>query len=127
MFRPRYHSIILNYFFIFSLTVYVVLSNVSGSKNRIVEVWDCFHGWLLYCLNGHRASIVELEFRPDGEYLASASEDKCLLIWNIRDGKIMKSHNSCDASIYNLSWNKEGNLITADSDNGTLCIVDVTF
>ena len=74
-----------------------------------------------------RASVVELEFRPDGEYLASASEDKCLLIWNIRDGKIMKSRKSCDASIYNLSWNKEGKLITAGSDGGTLCVVNASF
>ena len=71
--------------------------------------------------------MVELEFRPDGEYLASASEDKHLLIWNIKDGTIVKSYGSCDTSIYNLSWNKEGKLITAGSDGGTLCVVDASF
>jgi len=66
---------------------------------------------------------MEMEFSPNGEYIASESKDQHLLIWKVKDGTIVKSCSGCEPWRYNLSWNNEGNKIAAGYKNGTLCVI----
>ncbi|KAM0952659.1 putative transcription factor WD40-like family [Dioscorea sansibarensis] len=99
----------------------------SAADDATVKIWDAAQGQLLYTFNGHRGPVIEIEFSPDGDYIASGSGDQRLLIWNVKDiyGMIVKSCVGCDPLVYNLSWNKEGNKIAAGYKNGTLCVIRV--
>ncbi|KAH7656116.1 Beta-transducin family (WD-40 repeat) protein [Dioscorea alata] len=94
----------------------------SAADDATVKIWDGAQGQLLYTFNGHRGPVIEMEFSPDGDYIASESE-QCLLIWEVKDGTIVKACSGCDPWYYNLSWNREGNKIAAGYRNGTLCVI----
>ncbi|KAH7655730.1 Beta-transducin family (WD-40 repeat) protein [Dioscorea alata] len=95
----------------------------SAANDGTVKIWNGARGHLLYSFNGHRGPVMEMEFCPDSEYIASESTDQHLLIWKVKDGTIVKSCRGCDPWRYNLSWNREGNKITAGYKNRTLCVI----
>ncbi|XP_039145034.1 F-box-like/WD repeat-containing protein TBL1XR1 isoform X2 [Dioscorea cayenensis subsp. rotundata] len=95
----------------------------SAGDDATVKIWDGAQGQLLYSFNGHGTPVFEIEFSPDGDYIASGSVEQRLLIWKVIDGMIVKSIVGCDPSIYNLSWNREGNKIAAGYQNSTLCVI----
>ncbi|XP_039144793.1 F-box-like/WD repeat-containing protein TBL1XR1 isoform X2 [Dioscorea cayenensis subsp. rotundata] len=96
----------------------------SAANDGTVKIWDGARGQLLYSFNGHRTKgpVIEMEFSPDGDYIASESE-QCLLIWKVKDGTIVKFCSGCDPWRYNLSWNREGNKIAAGYTNGSLRVL----
>ncbi|XP_039144934.1 WD40 repeat-containing protein HOS15-like isoform X4 [Dioscorea cayenensis subsp. rotundata] len=95
----------------------------SAADDGTVKIWDGVQGHLLYSFNGHRRCVIEMEFSPDGDYIASESDDGRLLIWKVKDGTIVKSCDGCDPWCYNLSWNREGNKIAAGCKNYKLNVI----
>uniref|UniRef100_A0A915PLQ6 Uncharacterized protein n=1 Tax=Setaria digitata TaxID=48799 RepID=A0A915PLQ6_9BILA len=43
------------------------------------------HPWLLTTLKGHVNDVLDLDFSPNGKYLASVSSDRSLYLWHVRD------------------------------------------
>ncbi|KAJ0984505.1 hypothetical protein J5N97_002861 [Dioscorea zingiberensis] len=70
--------------------------------------------------------VLEIEFSPDGEYLASGAEDRCLLIWKVIDGTIVKSFYRNEYMVEHISWNREGNKLAAAYGDGILCVIGFT-
>lgn len=62
----------------------------SGSKDRIVRVWDSNTGSLLQALAGHADAIDVVAFTPDGKLLVS-SADKVLKVWEVGTGKLIRT------------------------------------
>ncbi len=55
----------------------VAISDASGT----IRIWSWESGHLLRTLSGHRARVRTLSFSPDGERLASLSNNNELLLW----------------------------------------------
>jgi len=67
----------------------------TGSKNRVVKIWDSSKEKLKYTLRGHAKSVNDVDFSADDDLLASASSDKTIRIWNVKTGKlrhVLKGH-----------------------------------
>ncbi|PKA58153.1 Dynein assembly factor with WDR repeat domains 1 [Apostasia shenzhenica] len=94
----------------------------SASFDTTIKLWDVASGSLLYTLNRHRGAVYSLAFSPNGQFLASGSEDKYLHIWSLKEMKLIKTFNG-DGSIFDICWNKEGDRIAACLSNN-LCIID---
>ena len=62
------------------------LSRRPGEPGEI-KVWNTETGQALRSLTGHRAVVNCVAYSPDGQLLASASEDQTIVLWNDRDGK----------------------------------------
>ena len=45
-------------------------------------------------LEGHQDYIMSVAFSPDGQFIASGSDDKTIRIWNLADGKEIHLENS---------------------------------
>ena len=57
----------------------VVTCNGDGQ----VKVWDINSGEVLHRFTGHKAPVSSLALSPDGDYLASGSEDGAVKIWDM--------------------------------------------
>ncbi|EPY51935.1 F-box protein Pof11 [Schizosaccharomyces cryophilus OY26] len=55
---------------------------VSGSKDRLISIWDIHAGALLYFLHGHLGSVLCLQFDRERDLIISGSSDTSILIWS---------------------------------------------
>ena len=72
----------------------------SASQDNTIKLWKA-DGSLITTLKdpslrdqgevAHAASVLEVNFSPDGQTLASASMDNTVKIWNVADGKLLKT------------------------------------
>lgn len=56
---------------------------LSQGADAAVKVWDTLTGRLIYTFEGHLAGISTLAWSPDGQWIASGSDDKTIRFWNV--------------------------------------------
>lgn len=48
-----------------------------------VKIWDTASGRLIHTFEGHLAGISTLAWAPDGQWIATGSDDKTIRLWNV--------------------------------------------
>lgn len=61
--------------------VWLILRKQAADK--LLKIWNAEDGQILHTLSGHTEGISDLAWSPDGEFLATASDDKTIRLWNI--------------------------------------------
>ncbi|MBE9187020.1 WD40 repeat domain-containing protein [Microcoleus sp. LEGE 07076] len=95
----------------------------NTAKHRAIEIWH--GGELRYTGLGHEADITAIVISPDGQFVASASEDTTIKIWNLETGKLictLGSHLTWGAhkqGITSLAFSLAQTLASSSSD-GTI-------
>ena len=59
-----------------------------ASANAEVKLWEC-QGKAERTLTGHTADVLAVAFSPDGELLATASQDQTIKLWNVPTGRAL--------------------------------------
>ncbi|GIY28466.1 putative wd40 domain protein [Caerostris darwini] len=106
---------------------------VSGSRDRIVKVWQLNSGELHASLKGHSASVTCVAFSPNGLFAVSGSEDATLKVWGLTLGlivstfqehqsKVMAVAVTCDSRRV-LSVDSQGQHRLWQADTGTQLVV----
>jgi WD40 repeat protein len=65
-------------------TILAVGSNPLRDVENAIRLWDTRNGKLLGVCKGHSQGVRWLAFSPDGETLASVSDDSNLRFWDVR-------------------------------------------
>jgi WD40 repeat protein len=60
------------------------------AQQPTLRTWDAKTGKSLQTFAGHTSYITDACFTPDGQMIASASEDKTVRLWNTKSGKEVK-------------------------------------
>jgi WD40 repeat protein len=87
----------------------------SGGSDHSVYLWDIPSGHGLR-LGGHRDTVTDLSFSPDGSQLASSSDDGSLQLWNSETGQPIKILVQLANAISSLAWHPDGKTIVSLSD-----------
>ncbi|HXZ03272.1 MAG TPA: WD40 repeat domain-containing protein, partial [Ktedonobacteraceae bacterium] len=71
-----------------------------------ILVWDARNGNLLYTYAGHSDAVFDVAWSPDGNRIASASNDGSVQIWDAFTGKHVVMHLSTQSSrLRRAPWN----------------------
>ncbi|MBE9228739.1 TIR domain-containing protein [Phormidium sp. LEGE 05292] len=72
-------------------------------------------------LEGHIDSVQAVAWSPDGELIATASEDRTTKIWH-RNGTLVATLQGHKGTIWAVDWSLDGKLIATASDDNTVKI-----
>jgi len=98
--------------------------SVDGSKiiaggYRKIGVWNASNGQLLKEFSGHRAYVTDFSLSPDGQLLASSSEDTTVRIWNLKTGESTVFVTEKEDPVMGVAFSPDGEFIATASGDDT--------
>ena len=95
---------------------------VSGSDDKIVNLWDVQTGGVVRTFQGHTELVWSVSISPDYTMIASGSGDHTIRLWDVHTGEyccIIKRHSD---EVYSVCFSPTNSqiLISASGD-GTVC------
>lgn len=97
----------------------------GGFNEGAVRIWDISTGEALI-LEGHTAAIEGLAFHPNGEWLATASDDFTMKIWDTATGELLREVVDFQDVVDGVAFNSDGTRLAATSTGVELRIWDAT-
>jgi len=108
----------------------------SGSEDKTVQVWSpikdksSFFGTLRLTLRGqfsykgHSGRVNGLIWSPNGQRIASVSNDKSMQVWDSAAGKQFIIHRNVSAGLNTVVWSPDGRYIAAGGNDKIVQIWD---
>jgi len=107
----------------------------SGSEDRSIRLWNLQTG---NCdakqfspggnrtLQGHLGRIWSIAFSPDGELLATGSDDQTIKLWETQTGQCRRTLRGHRRQIRSIAFSPDGNTIASASGDETVRLWDVS-
>ena len=76
-------------------------------------------------LTGHTWGIYSMVFSPDGNILASGSEDRTIRLWDMHTGEHKKTLSGHKHRVYSVAFSPDGKTLVSGSDDNTIRLWDV--
>lgn len=95
----------------------------AGSTDKRIHILDFETGALLHKIEsweGHRNTVNQIMFSPDGNQIASAGEDGLIYIWNSKDFSKSMLLTGHQTGITGLSWDKKSETLYSTDKSGML-------
>jgi hypothetical protein len=82
-----------------------------GSSEGTIGLWDVQQEECVHTLEGHRASVIGLDFSADGTLLVSGSEDRTVCLWRVEDGALLYQSGEYSEPIECVALSPDGRLL----------------
>jgi serine/threonine protein kinase len=108
----------------------------SGSEDKSVQVWSPvkdksgFFGTLRLTLRGqlsyrgHSGRVNGLIWSPNGQRIASVSNDKSMQVWDTSTGKLFIIHRNVSSGINAVTWSPDGRYIATGANDKMVQVFD---
>ena len=90
---------------------------VSASKRRIV-LWDTAGAPERLLLKRFAGGIPGVAFSPQGDLLASISQDRTVTLWNPVTGQLVRSLTGCQGALQAVAFSPDGRLLATGDFSG---------
>ncbi len=92
---------------------------IATGRKGIVRIVDARTGALVRVLKGHTRPLDDLQFSPDGKFLASSSLDRTARVWNVRTGALISVFRGSTDQVNGVSFSPDGKLVVSASNDST--------
>ena len=93
-------------------------SNPIAETENAIRLWDTHNGKLLGVCKGHTQGVRWLAFSPDGDTLASVSDDSNLRFWNVRTQQELLSIQRLADPVRDILFSPDGHWLAAKTLRG---------
>ncbi|MEG4169326.1 MULTISPECIES: WD40 domain-containing protein [unclassified Microcoleus] len=90
------------------------LASVLNSKSEVKSEDSLFK-----TIQAHDSAVMNAAFSPNGEFIASVSEDKMVKLWS-RDGKLLHTLKGHDSGIWSVAFSPDSQTIATGSNDGVI-------
>jgi WD40 repeat protein len=99
------------------------LASSCHFRNHI-NIWDLETGELIDTLEGHNDWVRNIEFSPDGEMLASGSNDGTVKLWDPIKGNLIKTLQEGSEMIFQVTFSPDGSKLASSSSDNRIKVWD---
>ncbi len=85
-----------------------------------IRLQDARTGEEKMLLTGHTWGIHSMALSPDGDILASGSEDTTIRLWDMHTGAHKKTLNGHEHRVYSVAFSPDGKTLASGSDDNTI-------
>ena len=78
-------------------------------------------------LQGHTSWVLDLSIIPNGQYMASASNDKTVKIWDLETHENIATIQQHTDTVWGVDWNSDGTKLVSSGADNTLIIYNCVF
>jgi WD40 repeat protein len=97
-----------------------------GEKNtNAITVWDLANNKSKATLKGHENEVHALAFSPDGNLLASASNDMTVKLWDLSSLKEITTLRGHTGQVWRIAFSPDGKLVASGGEDKTIRLWDV--
>jgi WD40 repeat protein len=108
---------------------FVPLHNVFNDKGCLkilsAKIQNYVKPELLQTLSGHTDWIFSASWSPNGNQLATVSDDGTAKIWNVHTSECLQTLEGHTRWVKSVSWSPDGSMVTTGSGDNTVKIWDV--
>ncbi|ETO07394.1 G-protein beta WD-40 repeats containing protein [Reticulomyxa filosa] len=99
---------------------------VSGSSDKIIQLWNVSSRKQTRLLKGHSDSVSCVQFSPDGSKIISSSLDKTIRLWDASSGKQIRVLEGHSDAINFIHYSFDGSKIVSGSQDKTIRLWDAS-
>src|SRR5207302_7838030 len=92
-----------------------------GTNHKVIQLWDAATGQELRQFVGHQQNIICFALAPDGDMLASASNDKTVRIWRVATGEQVHQLDRAEI-VYRMAWSRDSKILAFGTAAGQVCL-----
>ncbi len=99
------------------------VSTIQGVDGSI-RIWDRQNVHSPARLQMHEKRIVKVAFSPEGQLVATGSEDRTIRLWDCSTGRCAARLTGHESAVVVLGFSEDGGYLASGSIDGTLCVWD---
>lgn len=95
----------------------VAVGEFSDGRAEIHRVTD---GELVFRLTGHTAPVNQIQYSPDGKWIATASDDQTIRLWDARNGQPSTTLTGHTARVTQIAFSPDGQRLVSGADDNSI-------